>query len=150
MPFVLLTIGILFLIVAIKGTQGQAFDMLRAEFTGSNSFVVFASAIFVLGALAYIRPIRPIAVGMLGLVILAMVLANKGGFFTALNRQLRAPIAPAGNPGGNPASNPASTTLQTAPSSILPGVANPYFANPGMPLMPGIEPPATGGGFGQY
>ena len=127
--------------------------MLKTEFTGNNSFVVFAAAILVLGALAYIRPIRPIAVGMLMLVLLGMVLANKGGFFSQLNAQLRSPTAPAavgasGSTAG--ATNPASTGLLTAPSSILPGVQNPYFATPDLPLSPGLSPPETGGGFGQY
>lgn len=48
------------------------------------------------------------------------------------------------------ATNPASTTLQTSPSSILPGVQNPYFSTPNQPLQPGVSPPETGGGFGQY
>jgi hypothetical protein len=46
--------------------------------------------------------------------------------------------------------NPASTTLQTSPTSILPGVINPSFATPNQPLQTGVSPPETGGGFGQF
>lgn len=53
-------------------------------------------------------------------------------------------------PGTGAPVNPASTTLQSAPSSPLPGVANPWMPAPGVPLAPGIAPPETGGGFGQY
>lgn len=125
MPFVFLIIGLLLLVVAIQGTQGQAFALLKGEFTGSNSFVVFASAIAILGALAFIKPIRPIAMGMIGLVILGMILANKGGFFSQLNNALRNPVAPS-----------TGASLLPIPSSVVaPGAAN--------PLSPSLGPLGT-------
>jgi len=133
MPFVLLIVGVLFLVVAIQGTQGTAFQMLKGEFTGSNSFVVFASAIIILGALAYIRPIRPIAFGMIALVLLAMVLANKGGFFTSLNNALRNPITPASAP-LTIAGADTSTTMVTAPGGFGSLPATTYA--PGTPAVP--------------
>lgn len=98
MPFVFVIIGLLFLITAIRGTQNDMFALVKSEFWGTNSFVPWAAAIFILGAIGYARPVRPIADAMIGLVILVMVLANKGGFFTAFNNAIRNPVAPAATP----------------------------------------------------
>ena len=95
MPFVFIILGLLLLIVAIKGTQAQLVILLKSEFTGPGSFVPFAAAIIILGAVGYIKPVKPVADGMIGLVILAMILGNKGGFFSSLNKGLANPVAPA-------------------------------------------------------
>jgi len=91
MPFVLLVFGILFLVVSIRGTQGQFFALLKSEFVGTNSFVVWGSALLILGMIGYIRPIRPAAQAMMGLVLLVIVLANKG-FFAQFNQAIRDPV----------------------------------------------------------
>jgi hypothetical protein len=143
MPFVFLIIGLLLLVVAIQGTQGQAFALLKGEFTGSNSFVVFASAIAILGALAFIRPIRPIAMGMIGLVILGMILANKGGFFSQLNNALRNPVAPSssGSAGLSTLATQYQQPIVTGPTSSNPfglgsGTLNPWIAPETLPATP--------------
>ena len=138
MPFVFAVLGILLLVIAIQGTQVQAFTMLKSEFSGSNSFIVFAAAIVILGALAYIKPIRPIMFGMIGLVLLGLILANKGGFFSQLNNALRNPTTPDPTAAtGTAATTPAGqsvTTLQQA----LPAYSPATTGNT-LPAMPGFE-----------
>lgn len=95
MPFVFVIFGLLVLIVGIRGTQDTMFKLLRAEFTGPHSFIPWAAAIFILGALGYAKPIRPVADAMIGLVLLVILLQNKGGFFASLNQQISNPQAPA-------------------------------------------------------
>lgn len=113
MPFVFIVIGILFLVVAIQGTQAQLVALLKSEFVGSNSFLPWAAAIVILAAIGYAKPVRPIADAFIGLIILVMILANKGGFFTALNNQIHNPTAPA---------TPAATQpLGTPGSALMPG-----------------------------
>jgi hypothetical protein len=95
MPFVFIIVGLVFLVTAIRGTQSDMLGLVKSEFVGKNSFIPWASAILILGALGYVKTIRPVTDGMIMLVVLAMVLANKGGFASALNNQIRNPIAPA-------------------------------------------------------
>ena len=96
MPFVLLALGILFFIVSIQGTQGSLFSLLKSEFVGSNSFVVWAAAFVIIGLLGYIKPIRPITHAFLVLMLLVLVLTNGKGFFSQFNSAIRSPIAPTG------------------------------------------------------
>ncbi len=131
MPFVFVVIGILFLVTAIRGTQGAMFTLLKSEFVGSNSFVPWAAAIFILGALGYSKTVRPVADAMIGLVFLAMILANKGGFFSQLNNQLRNPVAPA-----TPAATPAAPLDNWLPAQQL-TQQNP--GTPGVNYAPGVS-----------
>jgi hypothetical protein len=111
MPFVLLFVGILFFVVAIQGTQGTLFSLMKSEFVGSNSFVVWAAALVILGLLGYIKPIRPITHAFLLLVLIVMVLAGGSKFFTNFNSGIRSPAAPAsGDVSGtvNPIAQPAA------------------------------------------
>lgn len=94
MPFVLLALGILFLVVSYQNTQSDLFALLKSEFSGSNSFLVWASAFIILGLIAYIKPVRPIAHGFMVLLVLVLVLANHGGFFKEFNNAIRNPKAP--------------------------------------------------------
>lgn len=129
MPFVFAILAIGLIVVAINGTQSAAFKLLKSEFTGSNSFVVWVAAIAILGALAYVKPIRPVAVGLMVLVLLVMVLNNKGGFFKQFQNQLNNPVAPSqsGVSGG--------TGLSI---SALPNV---------VPSVPGGAPAVPGQGY---
>lgn len=133
MPFVFIFLAIGLIVVGLKGTQSQAFALLKSEFTGSNSFVVWVAAIAILGALAYIKPIRPVAVALMVLVLLVMVLNNKGGFFSQFNSQLANPIAPQNAGAAGNGSGISLPQLFTAPpgnsGSLAPGAAGPYNPN---------------------
>lgn len=94
MPFVLLALGILLVVVAVQGTEKDLFALLKSEFAGSNSFIVWASALIILGLLAYIKPIRPVVHAFMLLIVLVLVLANHGHFFTQFNQAIRNPAAP--------------------------------------------------------
>jgi hypothetical protein len=94
MPFVLIVVGILFLVVAIQGTQATMFSLLKKEFVGTNSFVPWAAAIIILGLIGYAKPVRPITDAMIGLVLFVMLIANKGGVFAQFNNALQNPVAP--------------------------------------------------------
>lgn len=93
MPFVLFLLGVLFLIVAVRGTQDQFFALLKGEFSGTNNFLVWILAIVILGMIGYIKPIRPVAHSMIGLIILVMIVANKG-IFARFNEAVRNPTQP--------------------------------------------------------
>lgn len=90
MPFVFIVIGIGLVVVAIRGTQADAFALLRSEFSGPNSFIKWALAIFILGAVGYIPKIQPVTRALLILVILAIFLKNGNGLFASFNNQVAA------------------------------------------------------------
>lgn len=139
MPFVFVVIGILFLVVAVRGTQTQMFALLKSEFVGTNSFVPWAAAILILGAIGYAKPIKPIADAMIGLIILVMLLANKGGFFSQLNAGINNPVAP--TVAASPTLFPAATPAQIAGANQA---AAGTLLNPGTTpstLAPGFIPP---------
>jgi hypothetical protein len=94
MPFVFLIVGLGFLVVAVRGTQKDAFALLQSEFSGPNSFVRWALAIFILGALGYIPVIKPVTRALLVLVLLVIILTNGKGLFAQFNTQVRNPVAP--------------------------------------------------------
>lgn len=94
MPFIFLLIGILFLVLARNGTQGDFEQLLKKEFTGAQSFLVWASAFVILGLIGFWKPIRPVTDALIGLIILVLILENKG-LFGQLNSALRNPSAPA-------------------------------------------------------
>lgn len=140
MPFVFLIVGLLLLVVAVQGTHKQAFSLIKSEFSGANSFLIFAAAFIILGALAYIRPIRPIALGLIGLVLITLILANRGGFFTQFNNAIRNPIAPdvPAPAAVDPTKGSGAGTV--APGSSLPGYEGvpktPFFYGPVNPSSP--------------
>ena len=119
MPFVLLALGILFFVVAIQGTQGSLFTLLKSEFVGTNSFVVWASALIIIGLLGYIKPIRPISHAMLVLIVLVMVLTNGKGFFSQFNSAIRSPATPTPATGATPAASAGALPAPVSQSNFL-------------------------------
>lgn len=91
MGFFFIVLGLAFLISAIRGTQSDMFLLLKSEFSGPQSFFTWASALLILGCIGYIKPVRPIADGMMVLILLVIVLKNQGGVFSQFNEQLRNP-----------------------------------------------------------
>jgi hypothetical protein len=138
MPFVFLIFGILFLVVAVRGTQDAFFGLIRDEFTGPGNFVVWVLAIIVLGALGYIRAIRPVADAFVGLIILAMVLNNKGGVVTQFQQAVKNPVSPPGGTGGQGAAKEAEGNGFITGGGI--------GSTPSPNTDPAYDPGITGGG----
>lgn len=80
MPIALLAIGIIFLVAAVRGKHEDLFDLIKDDFTGPNNFFYWVISIWVIGAVGYYKPLRPLSVAFLTLVILILFLSNKGFF----------------------------------------------------------------------
>ena len=130
MPFVFLIVGVLFLVLARNGTQGDFETLLKSEFSGQHSFFVWASAIVILGLIGFFKPVRPITDAMIGLIVLVLILKNQG-LFRQLNAALNAPVAPAVTA---PAATPAqiSTVNSMAGGTLLNPPDTPSTLAPGM------------------
>lgn len=115
MPFALLFAGLIIFIVAYHGTQNQFYGQLKQDFTGHNNFLIWIVAIGIIGALGYIDELKKPSDLFLALIIIVMLLSNKG-IIANLNAQI------IGGSAGNPVSsaqtftsNPTSTPLVQVP-----------------------------------
>ena len=80
MPLALVVLGVLFMVVGIRGTQTDLFNLLKGDFTGPGNFIYWVVAILIIGATGYIKPFKPVSDAFLVLVLLVMVLSNRGFF----------------------------------------------------------------------
>ena len=87
MPLALVLLGILFLTAAVRGDKcdGQQcsdllFSTLKDDFTGPNNFIYWGIALFIIGAAGYYKPLKPLSNAFLILVIVVLLLSNRGFF----------------------------------------------------------------------
>lgn len=146
MPIVFIVIGILFLVVAIRGTQGELYDVLKSELTGSNNWVVWASAIVILGLIGYWRRARPVTDAFIGLIFIVLVIANKG-FFAKFNQGLRAPSTAQGTSGSVDALLAPTSASGTQTASNALGTTQ-MLSGPAAPPAPSAPTANTSGSGG--
>jgi hypothetical protein len=120
MPFVILIIGLMALVIGVRGQSTAAISLLQSEFTGSGSFIQWFIAIMILGLVGYYRPVRPVTDSLLLLVILSMVMANqsKNGLFKEFENALQNTKATAA-----PTSTPQPNTSVVLPVAASAGAA---------------------------
>lgn len=90
MPIFFLVIGILLIVSAINNKTGQLTQLVAGDLTGSNgseSFIVWALALVVIGMIGYVKALKPVSNAFLALVLIVMVLRN-GGFFDKFTQAL--------------------------------------------------------------
>lgn len=80
MPFVLLAIGLVLFVAGIRGTNGTLWGLIKGDFTGTNSFLVWIAAIAVVGGIGYIPKLRDLSTAFMTLLLLVLVLSNRGVF----------------------------------------------------------------------
>jgi hypothetical protein len=133
--FVLVLSGLIMIVTGAKGTYAQFGNQVASDFTGPGNFTYWLAAIGSVGALGYVDALRTISRMFLALILIAMVLANKG-FFNQLTAALKSgPIAPESGTGA-PATNQASSGTGTAGAD-------------GRTLKESLQKPG-GGGFWSY
>ncbi len=108
MPFVLLIAGAVLLTSAVRNTQDNLFALVKGDFTGSNNFIYWFLAIFIIGSIGYIPKAKPVSTMFLALVVLVLVLtrgnpnATGGGFFQQFTSQIQpaqVQVTPGASPG---------------------------------------------------
>lgn len=90
MPLIILFVGVILVAAGINNKLPDLMALLKEDFqpsNGSPGFIVWVLAIFVAGAVGYIRPLKGVANGFLVLIILGLLLAN-GGFFDQFTKAL--------------------------------------------------------------
>ena len=90
MPLALLLIGILFIVASVRGKDkvDELFSTIKSDFTGPGNFFYWGLSLFLIGALGYYKPMRPLSNAFLTLVVLVLFISNKG-FFQKFYDELR-------------------------------------------------------------
>lgn len=97
MPFVFLATGIVFVLTGLKGDAGKLYDLVKGDFVGPNNYIYWLLSILVLGSLGYIPQLRNLSKVFVALVIVVLLLDNKG-FFSKLQAFVNTSQNPAANP----------------------------------------------------
>lgn len=88
MTLTVLLAGVILAVAGIRGKQDDLLAALRDDFTGEGGFFVWVIAIAVLVGLTSVNKIKPVANAFLGLVIIVMLLSNRG-FFAKFPAEIR-------------------------------------------------------------
>ena len=121
MPAVLLLIGAVILIAAVRNTQG---DLGTALMEDAQGFFKWALAVGVVGGIGYAPGLRTTSRWLLALVLVVLVLTNYSKFFAAFTNLAQA--------------TPAGGTANPTPAQA-------YVANPSAPQITTAEISGTGG-----
>lgn len=96
------------IVTGAKGTYAAFGSQLAGDFTGPGNFTYWVAAIGAVGAVGYVDALRTVSRLFLTLILISMVLANKG-FFNQLTAALKSgPVAPPAGT-GTPASSSATS-----------------------------------------
>lgn len=115
MPFALILLGLLLIVTGARNTYAQFGAQVVTDATGPRGFLVWMVALVALGLLGYIRDLREFSHYFMALILLAMILSNRG-FFQQFSEALAAgPIAPTA--GGSQTIASASSGSTNAPNN---------------------------------
>jgi hypothetical protein len=115
MAFALLIIGVILVAAGVRNTQTQLFTLLQGDFTGDSNFIFWFVAILIIGAVGYVKALKPISTGFLVLLIMVLFLtkgnpgSSSGGFFAKFLQGI-----------GSTQSATAATNTPTSGASPLP------------------------------
>jgi hypothetical protein len=107
MPLALVVIGLLLVVVAAKGNFASFGKQVAGDFQGPKNFLYWIAGIGVIGALGYVKQLRTISNLMLILIVIAIMLSNKGFFAQFQNAINQGPVQ---SPDAPAALNPSSTS----------------------------------------
>ncbi|MES2169779.1 MAG: hypothetical protein V4479_03535, partial [Actinomycetota bacterium] len=73
MLIIALIIGVVLIIAAIRNSQGTLFTALKSDVP---AYGIWAAAIIAVGSIGFVPGLKPVARGLLALVILVIILKN--------------------------------------------------------------------------
>ncbi len=97
MPYAILAIGLVLVVSAFQGTTAALGKELRDDFTGPGNFFFWIASVVAVGAVGYYTPAQRFAKLFLVLILLAMVLSNRGVFAQAHTALVQGPVSPPKN-----------------------------------------------------
>lgn len=98
MAFILVLIGLLLVVSAIRGTQAELGSQVVSDFTGPGNFVYWILALGIVGAVGYVGDLQKFSRAFMALLIIVLLLSNKG-FFNQFTKSIQTGTAqPAAKP----------------------------------------------------
>ncbi len=97
MPFAILIVGLLLIIAGARDKTGELGGLIAGDFSGSGNFLIWGSAVAGVGSLGYVSEFRNVSRVFLGLIILSMLISDKG-FFTQFYSAISTAQAPSAAP----------------------------------------------------
>lgn len=95
MILILLAIGAIIIVAAFRNSQGALFAALYEDVPG---FVIWAAAIFAIGAVGFIPGLKPVSRGLLALILVVIVLRNYREVIAGFENMWQAPPPAAPGP----------------------------------------------------
>lgn len=99
MPIFFIVVGSLLIASGVNGKSSDLISLVKGDLVPSSSnnggFALWAVAIFVIGALGYVKPLKPIANSFLVLVVLVLLITKGnpnspgGGFIAQFNNAIK-------------------------------------------------------------
>jgi hypothetical protein len=127
MPFVLVLVGLLLVMTGYQGTYRQFGTMVAGEFTAKPSFLYFVAGIGAVGAIGYADALKTFSRLFLTLILIGIVVSNKG-FFANLKAALaKGPVQPNAVPAS---SNSSSSSVSSMVGSTASALTN-FLISPG-------------------
>jgi len=90
MAWPVLLIGLVLMIAGFRGETDKFTETVKEDFTGQPNFLYWVAAVFAIGSLGAIKPMRPVSDAFFVLLLVVLLLSNRG-FFAQLSRQINAP-----------------------------------------------------------
>ena len=133
MPYALVIIGLLMIITGVLNTYAAFASQLQSDFTGPGNFVFWVIALGSVGALGYVDSLRTFSHYFMALILIALILNNKGVFANFQKAIQSGPIAPTieGQPQTSLSSASSTSELGSAITSNQQGVGGSTPANAG-------------------
>lgn len=88
MAFALVFAGLTLVIATLRGNLRFLAALFASEFQGQGSFIYWLAAVMMIGAVGYIKPLRPLSNAFLVLIMIVLILKN-GSFFSRFNEAIR-------------------------------------------------------------
>src|SRR5882672_9096431 len=97
MPLLFIGSGLLLLVTGVTGDPSKLFALLAGDFQGKNNFIYWLLSIVVLGSLGYIESLKNLSRLFIVLVLIVLLLDNKGFFaqLQAFINSTQTAVAPA-------------------------------------------------------
>jgi len=114
MPFALVIIGLIMIVTGARNTHVAFGRQVQSDFTGDNNFITWVVALGAVGSLGYVDKLRQFSHYFMALIILGMVLSNRG-FFAQFAAALKSgPVAPTAVSDTSASGTPAASEPVTA------------------------------------
>jgi hypothetical protein len=110
MGIVFALVGLVLIVTGAQDTYVALGDQLRTDFTGPKNFTYWFAALVMVGALGAIPALHTFSRTFMALILLALLLSNKGAFAQFSAALAKGPVAPkaSGTPAPSAAGKPSS------------------------------------------